>query len=154
MYFDNLFYDYWVGGLDFLLFIFLLQLNTCVTHTSPILSLLMVPSTSCYKVCYTSCSTVFRISDDISTKLQHSRCHLYADLQICAHFRPDAVNEHVDRINIDFASISLWARRFGLRLNAEKTQSIIIGHPRSLSTIDNGNMPAIIMGTTPILIVL
>ena len=62
----------------------------------------------------------------------------------------DAMNEYIDRINIDLAYLSSWSKRFGLKLNTEKTQSIIIGHSRLLSTIDNNNMPVIMMDNTPI----
>ena len=85
--------------------------------------------------------------NDVSTKLQHSRHHLYADdLQIYTHFRPDAVDEHINKLNTDLKHISLWCRHFGLRLNAEKSQSIIIGHPKLLHTLRNINIPAIILG--------
>ena len=89
--------------------------------------------------------------NDISTTLRHCRHHLYADdLQIYIHFRPNAIKENIDRINLDLASISSWSRIFGLRLNAEKTQSIIIGHSRLLSTIHDSNTPSIMVDTTPI----
>ena len=69
---------------------------------------------------------------------------------IIIHFRLNAINENIDRINLDFTSISSWSRIFGLRLNAEKTQSIIIRHSRLLSTIHDSKTPGITMDTTPI----
>jgi len=89
--------------------------------------------------------------NDFFTCLTHSKYHLYADdLQIYYHFHLEHLQEAVDLINQDVSAISLWAKKHGLKLNVAKTQTIIIGHYRLMSTIDLNSVPPIILDGTPL----
>lgn len=71
---------------------------------------------------------LFSIFIDGITKSLHSSYHLYADdLQIYAAARFDDLPALFEQINTDLDSISSWAERFGLKVNAAKSQAIIIG---------------------------
>ncbi|KAJ4444601.1 hypothetical protein ANN_06397 [Periplaneta americana] len=58
------------------------------------------------------------------------------------------INDAITKINDDLESIWIWTRKFRLKLNPEKSQSIIVGHSRLLSTITIPNLsPIKIHGT-------
>ncbi|KAJ4445274.1 hypothetical protein ANN_07075 [Periplaneta americana] len=65
------------------------------------------------------------------------------DLQIYIKFHTDEINDAVTKINDDLDSIWTWTRKFRLKLNPEKSQSIIVGHSRLLSTITIPNLSPI-----------
>ncbi|KAJ4431073.1 hypothetical protein ANN_19666 [Periplaneta americana] len=80
--------------------------------------------------------------NDVTNMIKHCRYHMYADdLQIYLHFHPDETNDSVNKINEDLNSISLWAHKFVLRLNPEKSQAIVMGHNHLRSTLDNSLHP-------------
>ncbi|KAJ4433396.1 hypothetical protein ANN_15655 [Periplaneta americana] len=82
--------------------------------------------------------------NDISKNLQYCRYHLYADdLQLYIHSRPNTINESIDKLNCDLATVSTWAANFGLALNSSKTQAIIIGHKRLVNSLNNSNLSVI-----------
>ncbi|KAJ4446153.1 hypothetical protein ANN_12846 [Periplaneta americana] len=73
----------------------------------------------------------------ISSVLEHCQYHLYADdLQAYIHSRPDTVNERLSNLNDDLLSINNSARKFGLNINPDKTQAILLGQQRLLSSIN------------------
>lgn len=75
--------------------------------------------------------------NDVTKILKYSKYHLYADdLQLYVHSRTSTINDSVTRINEDLASVAQWAQKFGLRLNPDKSQAIIMGHQRALNKID------------------
>ncbi|KAJ4441761.1 hypothetical protein ANN_11619 [Periplaneta americana] len=60
--------------------------------------------------------------NDVSKNLQYCRYHLYADdLQLYIHSRPNTINESIDKLNCDLATVSTWAANFGLALNPMQT---------------------------------
>ncbi|KAJ4446880.1 hypothetical protein ANN_13580 [Periplaneta americana] len=74
--------------------------------------------------------------NDIPSTLLHCKHLLYADdLQIYIHTTPDSLNDAIHNLNEDLQSISAWARKFGLALNARKSQAILVGHQRLLCNI-------------------
>ncbi|KAJ4449364.1 hypothetical protein ANN_00762 [Periplaneta americana] len=75
--------------------------------------------------------------NDVTKILKYSKHHLYADdLQLYIHSRTCTINDSVTRINEDLASVAQWAQKFGLRLNPDESQAIIMGHQRALNKID------------------
>ncbi|KAJ4446828.1 hypothetical protein ANN_13526 [Periplaneta americana] len=74
---------------------------------------------------------------------QFTRYHMYADdLQIYLHFHPDETSDAVNKINEDLNSISLWAHKFGLRINPDKTQEIHnVSKSGSLFIVRTNQMP-------------
>lgn len=80
--------------------------------------------------------------NDVTTVIQHSQCHLYADdLQIYQHFPISNFQNTVNDTNIDITSIISWANRHGLKLNESKTQVIVIGSSRLIPKIDLTTAP-------------
>ena len=62
---------------------------------------------------------------------------MYADdLQIYLHFHPNDANDAIVRLTEDLTSIFKWANKFGLKLNPEKSQVIVMGHHRLLSVLN------------------
>ncbi|KAJ4439537.1 hypothetical protein ANN_07661 [Periplaneta americana] len=57
--------------------------------------------------------------NDVATNLHYCKYHIYADdLQLYIHSRPDEIDATIDKINHDLNQVSLWAKKFRLRLNA------------------------------------
>ena len=89
--------------------------------------------------------------DDIMKTIKHCRYHMYADdLQLYIHSPTDSINEAVTKINEDLALIYNWTEKFGLRLKTAKSQSMVIGHQRLLSTIDVNSIRPILINSNPI----
>lgn len=74
--------------------------------------------------------------NSVSTVIS-SKYHLYADdLQIYNHFRLSEAESAIGTMNRDLASISRWARSYGLQLNPAKTQAMIIGSRHYRNALD------------------
>lgn len=87
--------------------------------------------------------------NDISSVLEHCQYHLYADdLQVYTYSRPDSLNERLSSLNDDLLSISNWARKFGLNLNPDKTQAILLGQQRLLSSINMNTLQSVSLNNT------
>lgn len=87
--------------------------------------------------------------NDVSKNLRYCRYHLYADdLQLYIHSRPNTINESIDKLNCDLATVSTWAANFGLALNPSKTQAIIIGHKRLVNSLNNSNLSVVTLNNT------
>lgn len=48
------------------------------------------------------------------------------------------------KINDDLSAISSWSARFGISVNPNKCQAIIIGSSRSLNKVDNASLPPVV----------
>lgn len=80
--------------------------------------------------------------DDVTTVIRYSKYHLYADdLQIYSSFSVADFPNSVANINLDIVAISSWAHKHGLKLNENKTQTIVIGNSRLLRNADVANGP-------------
>jgi hypothetical protein len=94
---------------------------------------------------------LFSIFIDGITKSLVSSYHLYADdLQIYAAACIDDFESLVSQINSDLIYIRDWASSFGLRVNASKSQAIIIGSPHFTSKLTGRLMPEIFFDGTHI----
>lgn len=70
--------------------------------------------------------------------------HMYADdLQIYAHTTFEELHRAIDKINADLATICNWSKDFGLNLNPNKSQVIIIGSPKLIAKVDWSALPAV-----------
>ena len=83
---------------------------------------------------------IHSITSDLS-----SSYHLYADdLQIYCRAKTSDLSLAIGKINYDLDKICAWSRSFGLNVNPQKTQAIIIGSSRIRSRIDFELLPTII----------
>ncbi|KAJ2951962.1 hypothetical protein O0L34_g4221 [Tuta absoluta] len=94
---------------------------------------------------------LFSIFIDGITSALLSSFHLYADdLQIYTAEPPDRLNDAINRINHDLLSISCWAKRHGLLLNAAKSQAIIIGGHQRICKLRLNPIPEVFLNGSPI----
>ncbi len=64
--------------------------------------------------------------------------HFYADdTQLYLSFDPSEANQAMDRLNKCLADIRSWMSANFLKLNSEKTELLLIGHPKRLAKINN-----------------
>lgn len=81
---------------------------------------------------------------DLRHVMNHCEYNLYADdLQIYHHCKPQDLANAIYRVNEDINSILTWAASNRLLLNANKTQSIIMGTSRYINAIDLTAIPRI-----------
>jgi hypothetical protein len=72
--------------------------------------------------------------------------HLYADdLQIYTHFSPQDVVESFALMNENLQYIASWCERNGLLINPAKSQAIIIGSPRLLTSLNRNSLPCLFL---------
>ena len=70
--------------------------------------------------------------------------HLYADdLQIYLHVRPDDLSSAVSTMNLNLDHVSGWAKKHGIIINPAKSQAIVIGGQKLMSTINKSSLPAL-----------
>ena len=85
------------------------------------------------------------------TSLLYCRYHLYTDdLQIYLHSPPDSLNDCVMKLNTELLAILNWSSSFGLNLNPFKSQAILLGQQRLLTTIDMSILPNIVINNVTI----
>ena len=83
--------------------------------------------------------------------IRHSKYHLYADdLQIYLHFFLAELGAAVTNMNLDIDAIRLWAHRHGLQLNETKTQVMMMGTTRLMSTLDFNTIPKLTLNDRPL----
>ena len=88
--------------------------------------------------------------NNVFTVLKYCRYHLYADyLQIYLHSPPDSLNDCMTKLNTDLLATFNWSS-FGLNLNPIKSQAILLGQQRLLTTIDMSILPNIIINNVTI----
>ncbi|KAG7301647.1 hypothetical protein JYU34_014621 [Plutella xylostella] len=86
------------------------------------------------------------ISENLS-----SSYHLYADdLQIYTQSVTSDLPQAIAATNNDLNIILDWSRRYGLKVNPTKTQSILIGSSRLLCNVDYAHLPSIIFDNVQI----
>lgn len=70
--------------------------------------------------------------------------HLYADdLQIYVHTDVGSIREAISMLNSDLAQIHSWSKRYGVAVNPNKCQSIIIGGEKLSSRLDLSSLGTI-----------
>lgn len=88
--------------------------------------------------------------NSVTTSLK-CKYHLYADdLQLYIQTDVDAINCAVAWINEDLRLIESWTKRFGVNVNPDKCQSIIIGSPRIIGRTPYDRLNPILFANTPI----
>lgn len=71
----------------------------------------------------------------------HCLYHFYADdLQLYRHTCTLSLDEAVTSLNNDLNQLLSWSKRFGIDVNPNKCQAIIIGSPRQLCKINYSNL--------------
>lgn len=69
---------------------------------------------------------------------------MYADdLQIYSQTAFDNLAQAINQTNHDLRRILEWSRCFGIRINPDKTQTIIIGSPAYISKLDISKLPSV-----------
>ena len=69
----------------------------------------------------------------ITSVINYCKYHLYADdLQIYLSCKPCELDQTIAKINEDIIRLQDWSRLHGLKINAQKTQCIIIGQASSI----------------------
>lgn len=83
--------------------------------------------------------------------ITEGRAHCYADdLQLFYEFSPENAIETIKKVNADISRLSeIGSKRF-LKLNALKTQAIIIGNTIDLERIDLTHLPPICIDEVPV----
>ncbi|CAG9134240.1 unnamed protein product [Plutella xylostella] len=77
---------------------------------------------------------LFSLFINVLAKQLTSLYHLYADdLQIYTSVLPENINMAINDINSNLEIISKWVKKFGLLLNPDKSQAIILGSSRLLN---------------------
>ena len=89
--------------------------------------------------------------NDILTVIKHSQYLLYADdLQCYISARPDSINGTINKLTEDLHCITEWTKKLYLKLNPEKTQAIIMGHKRLLSSVNECEVCSVKVNSTEI----
>ena len=75
-----------------------------------------------------------------------SNYHLYADdLQLYRHFSVADTVTAINQLNLDLESITSWAKSFGLLVNPDKSQAIIIGSRHLCNSFDQSRVPPVML---------
>lgn len=72
------------------------------------------------------------------------RCqyHLYADdLQLYYSATVDNLDSAIHVLNVDLCRLLSWSNRFGIAVNPNKCQAIMVGSPRQVCKVDVSNIP-------------
>lgn len=81
---------------------------------------------------------------DLTDSLKHSKFAMFADdVQIFAHCPLADLPRTVAGLNDDAQSIVDWANKNYMYLNPSKTQSMILGSPKSVKSLDLSSVPKI-----------
>lgn len=92
---------------------------------------------------------LFSIFINLLTSELQCAYHLYADdLQLYCQGRVDEIPNLIDSLNRDLMAIKTWSDRFGVAVNPNKCQAIIIGSSRSLSKLDGTTLPPVLFNST------
>jgi hypothetical protein len=88
---------------------------------------------------------LFSVFINSITESLTSSYHLYADdLQIYAAASVDDLPLLISQVNSDLESIRSWAFKFGLKVNAKKSQAIVIGSPFFIKRLSDVVVPDIL----------
>ena len=94
---------------------------------------------------------LFSIFINSITSILNTRYHLYADdLQLYEHASVDNIVGVINSLNNNLHNISVWSRKYGICVNPDKCQAIIIGSSRQLSKLDHSKLPNITYNGTTI----
>lgn len=92
---------------------------------------------------------LFSIFINLIISILQCAYHLYADdLQLYCQGRVDEIPDAIAKINRDLIAIKTWSDRFGVAVNPNKCQAIIIGSPRSMAKVDGASLPPVLFDGT------
>lgn len=84
--------------------------------------------------------------NSVTSYFQYCSYHLYADdLQLYLSFKPEDINKGIINMNADLDAVYSWANNYGLLLNPDKTQVILIGRDRYISQLNLESLPPVIL---------
>lgn len=87
---------------------------------------------------------LFSIFINLITPELQCAYHLYADdLQLYRQSVVDDLPSAISKLNSDLTAVQNWSKRFGIAVNPNKCQAIIIGSSRNLGSIDGAALPPI-----------
>lgn len=72
------------------------------------------------------------------------------DMQIYTSFKKEEVDRVFLEVNRDIVRVKEWSNNNSMILNLDKTEAILIGHPRILNSIDCGELPELTDGVNKI----
>lgn len=81
------------------------------------------------------------------------RCnyHFYADdLQLYYSTSPDNMSKAINFINADLLRLCRWSDSYGIKVNPNKCQAILVGSSRQLGKVDLSNSPSLLFNHCPI----
>lgn len=85
---------------------------------------------------------LFSIFINLATPYLKCSYHLYADdLQLYGQAKVDDLHDCIDHLNVNLRSIQFWSERFGIAVNPNKCQAIIVGSSRQITKIDFDTLP-------------
>lgn len=83
--------------------------------------------------------------------LRFTSYHLYADdVQLYLSFKPDAIHDAIHLLTEDLCAVASWSRKFGLQINTNKTQVMIIGSQAFISRLDLNSLPSVKYNDVPL----
>lgn len=80
---------------------------------------------------------LFSLFINMLSSYLHCSYHFYADdLQLYKHSMAEKVDETIESLNVDLLELQSWSKLFGIQVNPDKCQAIIVGSSRQLCKID------------------
>ena len=85
---------------------------------------------------------LFSIFINSITSIITSRYHLYADdLQLYEHSSVENIAGVINSLNANLRQISVWSSKYGVNVNPDKCQAIIVGSSRQLAKVEYDKLP-------------
>ncbi|KAJ0171968.1 hypothetical protein K1T71_012731 [Dendrolimus kikuchii] len=139
------------------------QFSTFLSQNS-----LMNPFQSGFRPGHSTVTALVKITDDIRHGMENGLLTILSlldfssafnnvdydllldDLQIYTQSETDALNIAINKINSDLDHILRWSKKFGLAVNPQKTQLIIVGSPRMNAKVNWSSLPQVLFDGTHI----
>lgn len=84
-------------------------------------------------------------------RLKYCKCGIFADdTQFYLSTPLNRLNQTISELNHDIASLVLWAKDVGLKINPSKTKAIIIGSSQKMAILETIQVPCIVVDGMPI----
>lgn len=87
---------------------------------------------------------LFSIFINLLSRFLQCKYHFYADdLQLYCHATMDNLHAAISDLNSDLLQLLSWSSRFGISVNPNKCQAIVIGSSRQLAKVQLSNLPSL-----------